>query len=699
MGKPSGGGGSSANPKSATASVNNDIDASVGGLVWVRRRNGSWWPGRIVSIDEVCDGSVVSPRSGTPVKLLGREDASVDWYNLEKSKRVKPFRCEEFEECIAKAKFVVANAGKKAVKYARREDAVIHALELERAGLSKDHPDSLCRTDNSGDVPGDVDHKSHSIQEREDLCEDNSEIGTDSAPALSQSGISSEESNRINVSKEKRRRTPNDSEDDGTEKTKTKRMKGLEDIGVVVRSKRKTQAGAVLEPVQLDSTTIDSNPVSNGVAINGDKNSAPSFKRKRSQVANVHEFLKKKNRRKQLTKVLESTAMVPVSCDQTLNSNGSPRQSISDTKVSVVVNNNSDSNGLSSENGSPLKASEHVVNGNHQKMKENETTSIPDLPKKDYSDGLFDVPSTVGEKSSAGVSPIVDSSFSGRHHNGVSGMHSSENSQLEAGVEIEMSGSNWQSKGKRKSRHRCKNINQDLGRYAAIGDESNDSEKTKPQSDIGPRVDFIDSFNEPRVKDLIKELKPLSDDGLKSPRTLPYRQSRYTVNSKYPSPEFLTSDVPVDSRLYDVRLDVKASDRPRDVPLVSLMSKSTGKAIVGHPLTVKVLTHGYSEQPKPISVSFNAGKHHASKSNSAPKRKKRGGSRRRSAKSKKSGALSKKTRKLSSLTGQGHIKAVKNPFADETKGPIFACVPVKLVFSRINEAVSGSARPTLSAQP
>lgn len=55
----------------------NVIDASVGGLVWVRRRNGSWWPGRIMGIDELSEGSLVSPRSGTPVKLLGREDASV----------------------------------------------------------------------------------------------------------------------------------------------------------------------------------------------------------------------------------------------------------------------------------------------------------------------------------------------------------------------------------------------------------------------------------------------------------------------------------------------------------------------------------------------------------------------------------------------------------------------------------------------
>lgn len=55
----------------------NSIDPTVGGLVWVRRRNGSWWPGRILSLDEVSEGCLVSPRSGTPVKLLGREDASV----------------------------------------------------------------------------------------------------------------------------------------------------------------------------------------------------------------------------------------------------------------------------------------------------------------------------------------------------------------------------------------------------------------------------------------------------------------------------------------------------------------------------------------------------------------------------------------------------------------------------------------------
>lgn len=55
----------------------NNIDPAVGGLVWVRRRNGSWWPGRILGLDEVSEDCLVSPKSGTPVKLLGRDDASV----------------------------------------------------------------------------------------------------------------------------------------------------------------------------------------------------------------------------------------------------------------------------------------------------------------------------------------------------------------------------------------------------------------------------------------------------------------------------------------------------------------------------------------------------------------------------------------------------------------------------------------------
>ncbi|KAB8087276.1 hypothetical protein EE612_011329, partial [Oryza sativa] len=42
-----------------------------------RRRNGSWWPWRILGPDELPASQVMSPKTRTPVKLLGREDASV----------------------------------------------------------------------------------------------------------------------------------------------------------------------------------------------------------------------------------------------------------------------------------------------------------------------------------------------------------------------------------------------------------------------------------------------------------------------------------------------------------------------------------------------------------------------------------------------------------------------------------------------
>lgn len=99
--------------------------------MWVRRRNGSWWPGRVLGAEELADSHLMSLRSGTPVKLLGRDDASVDWYNLEKSKRVKPFRCGEFDACIEKAEASYSTPIKRREKYARREDAILHALELE----------------------------------------------------------------------------------------------------------------------------------------------------------------------------------------------------------------------------------------------------------------------------------------------------------------------------------------------------------------------------------------------------------------------------------------------------------------------------------------------------------------------------------------------------------------------------------------
>ena len=50
---------------------------------------------------------------------------------------MKAFRCGEFDDCIERAESSQGMPLKKREKYARREDAILHALELERQMLKK----------------------------------------------------------------------------------------------------------------------------------------------------------------------------------------------------------------------------------------------------------------------------------------------------------------------------------------------------------------------------------------------------------------------------------------------------------------------------------------------------------------------------------------------------------------------------------
>ncbi|XP_027355060.1 uncharacterized protein At1g51745-like isoform X2 [Abrus precatorius] len=168
------------------------MDCGVGSIVWVRRRNGSWWPGQILGPDDLSASHLTSPRSGTPVKLLGREDASVDWYNLEKSKRVKAFRCGEFDDCIERAESSQGMPLKKREKYARREDAILHALELERQMLKKQGKSGItsdqinCRSSNTvrkgiGTLPSEIlgnDNEKHANSKSFMACENETTGGS-----------------------------------------------------------------------------------------------------------------------------------------------------------------------------------------------------------------------------------------------------------------------------------------------------------------------------------------------------------------------------------------------------------------------------------------------------------------------------------------------------------------------------------------
>ncbi|KAF3669663.1 putative 60S ribosomal protein L28 [Capsicum annuum] len=801
---------------SSGESIVKAIDASVGGLVWVRRRNGSWWPGRILGSDELPQSCSVSPRSGTPVKLLGREDAKaamgqnerkihvvesgernevsecivqsfvaakwhqgqksfgarlssipiaessfkcswkinasssdskfLDWYNLEKSKRVKAFRCGEYDECIKKAKAAAANSSRKAVKYARREDAIIHALEIESARLGKDHPDFFSRIDKEDGEHHTMEGSHTSSNPLEDGKELNEELtssgnNSNSAQELSQSGVSFEAPNLIIASEEQpvceaRRRTPNDSEDDGTEGSK--RMKGLDDLGMGV---------------------------------------VPSLKRKRSQVAHVHDFLKRKNRRRPLTKVLESTAMVsvPIMCEQLPSPTGSTLAGVSESKVfglqsnesgksfPTVLNNDTDSISVTHGNGKPLDAFGHTHDPSlvEHKQKEIEISSILGLSENSSSDRLFDVPLVAEEKQSAGLSPIV-SCTSQKAQGGVGAQSSqgSQGSQAEAmsfgSEELNDSGSTssgsddyqcfsqrmekgtskWQLKRKRNSRHTRKIKKKDFGKYRDLKDDVNvylaaidhDSFPLSP----GRKVASYRLKSRPVTENQMDELRgwsrnvSLREAHMKGPtadqiipqRLLPYRQSRFTVNPKYESSDFFLRHHIADSSLYDVNLEVKTSYRPQHVPYISLMSKLTGQPIIGHPLTVEVLDDGFCDkllvsgsdcysssydldedrgenssafqgadivyESKPTSAGKITSKHRMVQPRSSPTK---------SPRTRKNGLFSKKIRKLSSLTGSHQQNRMKIPVVEKLKGPALACVPLKIVFSRINEALNNSIRP------
>ncbi|XP_016457693.1 uncharacterized protein LOC107781499 isoform X1 [Nicotiana tabacum] len=113
---------------------------SAGSVVWVQRKNGTWWPGKILCNNEISTTGIYSPTSFSsrfPIKLLGRDNASVYWYNLEKSSRVKAFRCGEFDDCIKKAESSKVFTFNKKLKYALQEDAILHALQLEKQQQEK----------------------------------------------------------------------------------------------------------------------------------------------------------------------------------------------------------------------------------------------------------------------------------------------------------------------------------------------------------------------------------------------------------------------------------------------------------------------------------------------------------------------------------------------------------------------------------
>eukprot|EP00249_Psilotum_nudum_P012254 c23673_g1_i4 orf=359-3466(-) len=300
------------------------VESSVGTLVWVRRRNGSWWPGRILGPEELPGSHLLSPRSGTPVKLLGREDASVDWYNIQKSKRVKAFRCGEFDECIEKVKSIAGLPSKRREKYARREDAIFHALELEKKQIEEKHLVGLLPTGQGfmvcSDEVGDrrLDSSGQESDGGSDFLKTNLSIGA-MQPLVS---IQCEQvlPDICAGSSQQREQKLTCANWEGDTIESIAQIRGHRDFGSRISSSKKTVLnwsntleGAPMISVRENDSSI-TNCKSKSMAaerlLNSSKDSIFVLKRKRSQVGALPEetTYKRRDRRRPLTQVLESSA-------------------------------------------------------------------------------------------------------------------------------------------------------------------------------------------------------------------------------------------------------------------------------------------------------------------------------------------------------------------------------------------------------
>ncbi|XP_074276027.1 uncharacterized protein At1g51745 [Silene latifolia] len=652
------------------SSANGVLHATVGGLVWVRRKNGSWWPGQIVCSEELSDTDMVTPRSGTPIKLLGRDDISVDWFDLETTKAVKAFRCGEYDTCIKKASLSAASNSLKFTKYPRRENAIVCALEIEKSML-KDFPDTVTQQNCEKDPAFESEHSSEGTCSEETFCV-YGEI-SHSTQELSQSGISYEETNGSTHIKGlqyrgRKRKTPNDSEDDGYEGIK--RMKGLNDLGMVSEKKDPIDPIIALpNPSSENSLYVNNlcgiNGVSTGSLSNG--SSMSMLKKKRSQVVHLHELLKREYPRRPVTKVLENTTMVPVHiiCDEFAN---------------PFERSDAVSDGYECEENSSMKS---VELSNWLLSEDDSSEILIDVPFVDGDASGFS-PSCRSSRGQSGSNIQVQASSFG--HEALDEPRLTYFSSGYINTNVEKSASKWQSKGKRNSRH-LSNGEKPLSKWKA---------------DVHDQLDpySFDPENSSR-------LPPSSMAS--SQRSFPYNQSRFSANSNFELADVSPISIPAESLLYEVEVTVEASrSQAQHVPYISLMSKLNGKPITGHPLAVEVLEDGYCDLEPPdyppggscdfdyedteIKVTVKP-KSHKKKKNKLRSRF----NCRKSSKSKKrrgSGSSSKKTRKLSSLTGAHKSK----PMSQTSNGPpTLACIPLKVVFSRINEALNGSRSTHLAA--
>lgn len=240
---------------------------------------------------------------------------------MEKSKRVKAFRCGEFDACIEKAEASLGVPIKKREKYARREDAILHALELERKQLEmRQQKQAIISNGITGNsiVALKRDFKNISSLDavtRNDESSTHSKYSIHNSPTLTKRADLLDDEENMNNSR-------NINEEKGNKQLgwvegisgAIHRVRGLRDFGLRIAPKKKPPPSVAWsdtkEPVE---NNVDSIPCSgHAVRASGHVSSCNdtfSIHRKRSLDGPIEESLvKKRERRRPLVQVLQSSA-------------------------------------------------------------------------------------------------------------------------------------------------------------------------------------------------------------------------------------------------------------------------------------------------------------------------------------------------------------------------------------------------------
>lgn len=737
-------------------------DAEVGALVWVRRRNGSWWPGRILGQDELPENCVVPPRSaGTPIKLLGRPDGSIDWYNLEKSKRVKAFRCGEYEECIEKAK-ILARQQKRTYnegKYVRREDAIMHALEIERSRLPDEDEmdDAMCASENrysanSKNIGGASRISSRLERGLYDI-EENSAQGLSEASTFFKlpQNISSS-STRYASSSRKKRKASNKFEDDTVKGFR--RMRDL--IGSNRVPKQKSSAGSFSNGYH-DLPHLESGPSfgyelpsTNG--INKSKQSHSLTKRKRSNIGQAYENSRKKDRRRPLSKLCKDSAVkVPTCWDASGQSSVQPPGH----KLSNVFESNwggfslpgnlncSYSSGTSSvETLADALCTSRSGATKASKLKEAEVLDGTGFLNDGCSDDdeFLDAHRTMEDDVTAeghlhthgSCASVKDETLKGKTQTtDYSREHipllPDNTSSKKKNIQVTPVSCNMDESLTVQQYGRtikCKEQGEDVtGLDARVGSASDPGSSMKfvlVPPDDGAGIMGQQYYESGPEHDESFETLSNHSHSEKVGAASPYYGSPLQVILPEQKPDMKSTrchvvkpikSVQADSKLYDVELAVEGTYKGHRAPLVSLTSKWNHKPVMGFPVPVVVL-----DDSCPVESRDN---HHLAKNSlthllkrsevveprqprsSHASKSKLGGRKKVSEHdmdkswrphTKKSASSPRKMRRLSSFGSSRRESANRNTVVRKIGGPTIACIPVRLVFSRINEALSFQVR-------